>query len=368
MKIGCVMEAKTYENRVGLTPFLTKAYVENGHEVYVEKDLGLKSGFTNKQYIKAGATVLDTAKEVWDVADMILKVKELIESEFDFMREGQIIFTYLHLAANKKLTQALVDKKVKAVAYETVTNDKGELVLLKPMSEIAGKLAVLEGSKYLESLHGGKGVLISGTSMVEPAKVVIVGIGSVGHSALVDAYGLGAKVTTLVRRESQRQELLEEFNHKIKVRINSDEVLREELEDADLVISSVLVPGSKAEQLIRREHLDILEDGSVIVDVAIDQGGSTEMSRVTTHDDPIFIEQGIVHYCVANMGGAVPNTGSRALDKATAPYGLAIANKGLEQAAKDDPGLLKGINVYLGDVVNKEVADELGFEYKELVL
>lgn len=368
MRIGCVTEAKTYENRVGLTPKHTKTYVDAGHSVYVDKGLGVKSGFSDKQYQEAGAIVLDTAKEVWDIADMIIKVKELIPIEFDLMREGQIIFTYLHLAANPDLTKALVDKKVKAVAYETVTDAKGELVLLKPMSEIAGKMAVLEGSKYLESLYGGKGVLLSGTSLAKPATVVIVGIGTVGYSALLDAYHLGANVIALVHSEEKRAKLLEEFDGKVDVRINSDKVMREVLVDADLVISSVLLPGGKAEQLIRREHLDILEDGSVIVDVAIDQGGSTEMSRVTTHEDPIFIENGVVHYCVANMGGAVPKTGSRALDTATTPYGLAIANKGLEQAAKDDTGLKNGINVYMGKVVNEEVAKELGYKYSELQL
>lgn len=366
MKIGCVTEAKTYENRVGLTPRGAKSYIEAGHEVYVEKGLGIKSSFSDKQYKDAGAILLDTAKEVWDTVEMMIKVKELIPSEFDLMHENQIIYTYLHLAANKDLTQALIDKKVKAVAYETVTNDAGELVLLKPMSEIAGKLAVLEGSKYLETQYGGKGVLVSGTSSVKPANIVIVGVGSVGYSALIDAYNLGANVTALVHSESKRDKLLEEFDGKVDARVNSDEVLKEVLADADLVISSVLLAGGKAEQLIRREHLDILEDGSVIVDVAIDQGGSTEMSHVTTHQDPIFIEHGVIHYCVANMGGAVPKTGSRALDTATTPYGLEIANKGLEQAAKDDEGLKRGINVYLGDVVNEEVAKELGYEFKEL--
>lgn len=366
MKIGSVTEAKTYENRVGLTPLHAQKYVEAGHEVYVEKGLGIKSGFGDKLYREAGATVLETAKEVWDIAEMIIKVKEIIPSEFDLMRDNQIIFTYLHLAANKDLTQALIDKNVKAFAYETVTGDDGSLVLLSPMSEIAGKLAVLEGAKYLESHYGGKGVLLSGTRLVKPANVVIVGIGSVGYSALTDAYNLGANVTALVHSEKKRDALLEEFNGEVNAKVNSEEVLREALKDADLIISSVLLPGGKAEQLIRREHLDIIEDGSVIVDVAIDQGGSTEMSRVTTHEDPIFIENGVIHYCVANMGGAVPKTGSRALGNATIPYGLEIANKGLEQAAKDDEGLKKGINVYLGDVVNKEVANELGYEYKEL--
>ena len=366
MKIGCVTEAKTYENRVGLTPKHAKSYIEAGHEVYVEAGLGIKSGFSDDRYRQVGATVLNSAKAVWDIAEMIIKVKEIIPSEFDLMREGQIIYTYLHLAANKDLTQALIDKKVKAVAYETVTNDAGELVLLKPMSEIAGKLAVLEGAKYIETHYGAKCVLLSDTSLVEPANVVIVGIGSVGHSALIDAYHLGANVTALVHSEAKRKILLKEFDGKVKVLINSDEVLKEVLVDADIFIISVILPGGKAEQLIRREHLDILEDGSVIVDVAIDQGGSTEMSRVTTHEDPIFIEHGVIHYCVANMGGAVPKTGSKALGTATTHYGLQIANKGLEKAAQDDEGLKRGINVYLGAVVNEEVANELGYKFEQL--
>lgn len=367
MKIGSVVEAKTYENRVGLIPKQAKQYIDAGHEVIVEAGLGIKSGFSDKSYEAVGAKVLDTAKEVWDNAEMIIKVKELIPEEFDLMREGQIIYTFLHLAANADLTQALIDKKVKAVAYETVRNDAGELVLLKPMSEIAGKLAVLEGSKFLESQYGGKGVLLSGTSLVDPANVLIVGIGSVGLSALVDLYNLGAHITALVHREASRNRIQMMFP-KIEVLVNNEEAMVKSLKKADLIISSVLVPGSKAEQLIRREHLDIIEDGSVIVDVAIDQGGSTEMSRVTTHEDPIFIEDGVIMYCVANMGGAVPRTGSEALGKATIKYGLEIANKGLEQAAKDDFGLKLGINVYKGDVVNKQVADELGYELKELNL
>lgn len=366
MIIGSVIELREAEKRVGLIPKHAKRYIENGHEVIVEKGLGLASGFSDQDYLDAQVTLVDSAKEVWDKAEMMIKVKEPIPAEYDLMRKGQIIFTYLHLASSKPLTQALLDKKVKGVAYETITNDKNELVLLRPMSEIAGKIAILEGNKFLESHHGGKGVLLSGTSKVEPGNVLIVGVGSVGGSALLEAYNLGANVTALVRSKEKQAKLLEQYNNKIKVLISNEDNLIKGLKKADIIVSSVSIPGAKAQQLIKRKHLKLIEDGTVIVDVAIDQGGSVETSRQTTHLDPIYIEEGVIHYCVSNMPGAVPKTASVALGSETIEYGLIIANKGLEKAAQEDKGIRKGINTYLGDLVNDQVAMGLGIECKEI--
>lgn len=368
MIIGSVIELKESEKRVGLIPIHAKMYVDNGHQVIVESNLGLASGFCDQNYLDVGAKVVKTAKEVWSQAEMMIKVKEPMSSEYDLMREDQIIFTYLHLAANKDLTKALIDKKVKAVAYETVTNSNQELVLLKPMSELAGKLAILEANKYLESHYGGKGILLSGATNVKPGHVLIVGVGSVGYSAMREAYNLGATITALVRTEERRHELLEKFNHDVEVLISSEENIIYGLKKSDVIVSSVLIAGAKAQQLIKRKHLDLIEDGSIIVDVAIDQGGSVESSRPTVHGEPIYIENGVIHYCVTNMAGAVPKTASVALGSETIKYGLKIANLGLEAAAIKDEGIKKGINVYGGNLVNDQVARGLGLKFKELVL
>lgn len=368
MIVGSVLELKESEKRVGLIPAHAEMYVNNGHRVIVESGLGRASGFSDKDYLSVGAEVVSGAKDVWDMVDMIIKVKEPMPSEFDLMREGQIIFTYLHLAANYDLTVALMDKKVKAVAYETITNNNNDLVLLRPMSEIAGKLAITEANKYLESHYGGKGILLSGTTNVKPGHVLIVGAGSVGYSAMREAYNLGASVTALVRSEEKRLALLSRFNNDAEVLISSEENITASLKKADVVVSSVLVAGAKAQQLIKKDHLKIMEKGSVIIDVAIDQGGSTETSRPTTHRNPIYIEDGIIHYCVANMAGAVPKTASVALGFETIKYGLLIANKGLEKAAQDDVGIKKGINVYNGHLVNDQVGMGLGIESSKLKL
>lgn len=368
MIVGSVIELKESEKRVGLIPEHAKMYVDNGHTVIVESGLGVASGFSDKDYQAVGAKILSTAKEVWDQAEMIVKVKEPMASEYDLMHKGQIIFTYLHLAANKPLTQALLRQQVKAVAYETVTNDKNELVLLRPMSEIAGKLAILEANKYLESHYGGKGILLSGATKVKPGHVLIVGAGSVGYSAMREAYNLGASITALVRTEEKRQALIDRFDNDVEVLISNEENLEYGLKKADVIVSSVLIPGAKTQQLIKKRHLDLIENGSIIVDVAIDQGGSVETSHPTSHKDPIYIEQGVIHYCVSNMAGSVPKTASVALGAETIEYGLMIVNKGLELAAVEDKGIKKGINVYLGDLVNSQVAMALGLECKDLEL
>lgn len=355
MKIGSVIELKESEKRVGLIPEHAKMYIDGGHEVIVESGLGQASGFDDEEYTKIGATVLSCAKDVWDQADMIVKVKEPMLEEYVLMREGQIVYTYFHLAANRQLTEALIEHKVSAVAYETVEDEDHNLVLLRPMSEIAGKLAILEANKYLESHYGGKGVLLSGTSTVAPAHVVIVGVGSVGNSALKEAYNLGATISALVRNEEDALRLQKEYPG-IEAFVSTEDNIIYCLKKADVVVSSVLVPGAKTEQLIKKSYLKEMEAGSIIVDVAIDQGGSLETSRPTTHSEPIYEIDGILHYCVSNMAGAVPKTSSKALGDATIKYGLEIANSGFEEAMRRNEGLKKGVNVYDGKVVNEAVA------------
>lgn len=367
MIIGSVIELKESEKRVGLIPEHAAQYVQAGHEVIVESGLGKPSGFDDEEYISVGARVVESAQEVWNHADMIVKVKEPMVEEYDLMRPDQIIYTYFHLAANKQLTEALMKHKVSAVAYETVEDEDGQLVLLRPMSEIAGKLAILEANKYLESHYGGKGVLLSGTSTVDPAHVVIVGVGSVGNSALKEAYNLGASISALVRTEEDVKRL-EKHYAGIEAFVSTEENIIHCLKKADVVVSSVLVAGTKTEQLIKKTYLKHMEAGSVIVDVAIDQGGSLETSRPTTHSEPIYEVDGILHYCVSNMAGAVPKTSSKALGDATIKYGLEIANAGFKASMLHNEGLKKGVNLYDGDVVNEAVAKAHDLPYKKLKL
>lgn len=362
MIIGSVIELKESEMRVGLIPEHAKMYIDNGHDVIVESNLGFASGFDDEAYKSVGVKVVGSAKEVWDTADMIVKVKEPMKCEFELMRENQIVYTYFHLAADKLLTEALLEKAVSALAYETVEDKNGDLVLLRPMSEIAGKVSILEANKYLESHYGGKGILLSGTSTVKPAHVVIVGVGSVGGAALKEAYNLGATITALVRCDLDVKTLKAVYPD-IEVLVSSEENIIHALKKADVVVSSVLVPGAKTEQLIKKEYLQYMEDGSVIVDVAIDQGGSIETSRPTTHTDPIYIVDGIIHYCVSNMAGAVPKTSSKALGDKTIVFGLEVANKGLEASIDENVGLRKGLNTYQGKLVNEAVANAHGLEY-----
>lgn len=370
MKVGCVKEIKDFESRVGLMPSHVLEYVNLGHQVFVEKGLGLGSGFSDEEYLEAGAIFLENAREVWQEVDLMIKVKEPQESEYDSLKEGLILFTYLHLASNAKLTEVLCQKKVSAIAYETVTDDAGGLPLLKPMSEVAGRLSIQEGSKYLEKTYGGKGILLSGVPGVSGGHVVILGGGSVGMSACKTALGTGASVSVLDRNIERLAYIEDVFQGHINTIYSDEASLTQELQKADVVVGSVLLPGEKTPKLVTREHLKLMETGTVLVDVAIDQGGCFETSRPTTHSDPIFIDEGIVHYCVTNMPGAVPKTSTIALGIATLGIGMQIANKGLGQAISSNPHILNGLNTYQGAIVNKAVANalELSFvQYESLV-
>ena len=363
MKIGTVKEIKRYEYRVGLTPSNVKEYVSNGHEVYVQAGAGAGSSFSSEEYTAAGATILDTAKEVWDICDMIVKVKEPLPEEYPLMRENQIIYTYLHLAASRSLTEALLASKSKAVAYETIEDASGGLPLLRPMSEIAGKLSVQAGARCLEKPMGGRGVLLGGAVGVKKAECVIIGAGVVGTAALKMAVGLGANVTILDRSIERLSYLDDVFGSRIQTLYSTAAAIEEILPKADLVIGAVLVPGAKAPKLIRRHHLKLMKPGAVIVDVAVDQGGCCETTTPTYHDAPTFVIDDIVHYCVANMPGAVSQTSTFALTNATLGYGLKIANLGLEKALEGDDCLKPGVNCYQGRLTCKEVAEAFDMEY-----
>ena len=365
MTVGCVKEIKKSEFRVGMTPANAAEYVRHGHRVLVEKGLGEGSGFSDEEYGKAGATLTD-AESVWAESDMLIKVKEPLEAEYPFMRRGQILYTYLHLAADRELTDALIKSGAKGVAYETLRDRKGQLPLLKPMSEIAGRLAAIEGAKCLEKPFGGRGVLISGVPGVRKAKVVILGGGFVGTNACRMVLGLGADVTVVDLSIDRLEELDELFNSHIKTVFSTTAAIEQEIADADLVIGAVLIPGAAAPKLIRREQLKLMRPGSVIVDVAVDQGGCVETTRATYHDDPTFVVDGVVHYCVANMPGAVPYTSTMALTNATLGYGLKIADFGLEEAARRDPTIVSAINTYEGEITCSGVADAFSLPYKVL--
>ena len=365
MTVGCVKEIKNNEFRVGMTPANAAEYVRHGHRVLVEKGLGEGSGFTNAQYEKAGAVLTD-AESVWAESELLIKVKEPLEAEYGRMRKGQILYTYLHLAADRALTDALLKAGCKGVAYETLKDKKGQLPLLKPMSEIAGRLAAIEGAKCLERPFGGRGVLISGVPGVRKAKVVVLGGGFVGTNACRMALGLGADVTVIDLSIDRLVELDELFSGGIKTVFSTTAAIEQEISDADLVIGAVLIPGAAAPKLIRREHLKLMQPGSVIVDVAVDQGGCVETTRATYHDDPTFVVDGVVHYCVANMPGAVPYTSTMALTNATLGYGLRIADFGLEEAARRDPTIVSAINTYEGEITYQGVADAFSLPCKML--
>lgn len=366
MIIGCTKELKNHEYRVGLTPDNVYTFVKDGHTVYVETMAGVGAGFSDEMYKEAGAIVLDTAKEVYDVSDMIIKVKEPEECEYDLLREGQILFTYLHLAPNPSLTKALMEKGVKAVAYETITDKEGNLPCLRPMSQIAGRLSIQEGAKYLEKSFGGRGILLGGVPGVERGKIVIIGGGIAGTYAAKAAVGIDAQVTLLDIDLNRLSYLEDIFGASVTTLYSTDANIRKYLAEADLVIGSVLIPGGKTPKLIRKEHLAIMKKGAVIVDIAIDQGGCCETSHVTKHQDPVYIVDGIVHYCVGNMPGAVPYTSTVALSNATFKYARLMANYGLEKAIEMDAGLANGVNIYAHKCVNKNVADALDLEYTEL--
>lgn len=366
MKVGTVKEIKKYEYRIGLTPDNVKSYVNAGHEVYVERDAGLGSNFTTQEYENAGAVILDTAKEVWDTVDMMVKVKEPLEPEYPLFHEGQIIYTYLHLAADRHQTDALLEKKVKGVAYETLTERDRSLPLLAPMSQIAGRLSVQEGAKYLEKIFGGRGVLLSGVPGTPKANVVIIGGGSVGTNACKIAVGMGANVTVIDMNIQRLAYLDDIFGARIQTLYSTDVNIENALKEADLVIGSVLIPGRAAPKLIKKKYLKEMKQGSVIVDVAVDQGGCCETTKVTYHDDPIFEVDGVIHYCVGNMPGAVPRTSTIALTNATLKYGLEIAGKGLERACKENEVIYSAINTYDGKLTCKNVADSFGVDYTDI--
>ena len=365
MRVGCVKEIKNNEFRLGMTPDNVKNYVRAGHEVYIERDAGVGSGFTTEQYEKAGAHILDQAKDVWDKSEMMIKVKEPLKEEYGFFHEGLILYTYLHLAADRELMDAMLASKVKGVAYETLIERDGSIPLLAPMSQIAGRLSIQEGAKYLEKPFGGSGVLLSGVPGTPKAKVVILGAGSVGTNACKIAVGMGADVTIMDINLKRLAYLDDIFGARIQTLVSTDAAVEAAVSNADLVIGCVLIPGKAAPKLMKKEYLKHMKPGSVIVDVAVDQGGCCETTKVTYHDDPTFVVDGVVHYCVGNMPGAVPYTSTIALTNATQSYGLQIAAAGLEEACRKNSVMYSSINTYDGMITCKNVADSFGMEYKD---
>lgn len=366
MKIGLPKEIKDNEYRVGLTPAGVQALENAGHEVFVQKTAGEGSGFTDDQYVKAGADLLDTADEVWETGDMIVKVKEPVAPEYARMREDQLLFTYLHLAPELELTKVMLERKVTGVAYETITDKQGRLPLLTPMSEVAGRMSVQVGATYLEKMNGGRGILLGGVPGVPAANVVIIGGGIVGTEAAKMAVGLGAKVTIIDRNLDRLRQLDDIFLSKVQTLASSKYAIEEAISHADLVIGAVLVVGAAAPKLVTRDMLHLVPSGAVLVDVAVDQGGCFETTHATTHSNPTYFEDGVLHYCVANMPGAVPRTSTFALTNATLPYALDLANKGFERAIQGDPGLREGVNTYAGKLTYEAVAESQGLEYTPL--
>lgn len=363
MIIGVPKEIKNHEYRVGMVPASVLELIRNGHEVLVETNAGIGIGFSDEDYIATGAKILNTAKEIFDQAELIIKVKEPQAVERAMLREGQILFTYLHLAPDAAQTKDLVDSKAICIAYETVTDDKGGLPLLAPMSEVAGRMSIQAGAQALEKSNAGRGMLLGGVPGVEPAKVVIIGGGMVGKNAAQMAVGMGANVVILDRNIDVLRRLNDQFGSLVSAVYSTSDTLTQHIESADLVIGGVLVPGAAAPKLVTAQHIKNMKPGAAIVDVAIDQGGCIATSKATTHADPTFIVDDVVHYCVANMPGAVPLTSTFALNNATLPYILNIANKGYHQALVDDKHLLNGLNVMDGKVTCQSVADNLGYEY-----
>lgn len=366
MKVGTVKEIKHHEYRVGLTPGNVRDYINNGHEVYVQAGAGLGSSLSDEDYAAIGATILSTAEEVWATCDMIVKVKEPLDAEYSLIRENQIIYTYLHLAADKTLTEVLLKQKCKAVAYETIEDAEGGLPLLKPMSEIAGKLSVQVGIRHLEKPAGGRGILLGGSVGVKKGDCVILGNGVVGTAALKMAVGLGANVTVIGRNMKSLAQLEDLYANKIQTLYSTPTTIEAAVKNADLIIGAVLVPGAASPKLIKREYLKDMRPGSVIVDVAVDQGGCCETTKPTYHDNPTFVVDGIIHYCVANMPGAVSQTSTYALTNATLNYGIKIANLGLEKAIASDNGLKLGVNCYQGYLTCEEVAHCFGLNYTDI--
>ena len=366
MIIGVPKEVKDHESRVGLVPSGALALVEAGHRVLVQTGAGQASSLPDSQYVEAGAEIISNAAGVWSAADLVVKVKEPQEPEYLHLRPGLILFTYLHLAPLPELTDRLLAAKVNAVAYETIREEDNSLPLLTPMSEVAGRMSVQVGAQYLEAPNGGRGILLGGVPGVAPANVVILGGGVVGHNASKIACGLGAHVTIIDRNLDRLRELDDIYNSQVVTLASSAWTIRQVLRDADLVIGAVLIPGAAAPKLVRREMIKLMKPGSVVVDVAIDQGGCFETSHATTHTDPTYFVDGVLHYCVSNMPAAVPHTSTFALTNATFPYLLQLANKGLEKACKDSQPIREGVNTYQGSVTYQAVAESQGREWKEI--
>lgn len=356
MIVGVPTEVKDNESRVGATPSSASDYIARGHTVLIQQGAGLGSGFTDDEYVAQGCEIVPTAEDVWARAEMIVKVKEPIEQEYGLMRDGQILFTYLHLAAEEALTNVLVERGVQAIAYETVQLPNGSLPLLAPMSEVAGRMSVQVGARYLEKTQGGKGILLGGIPGVLPADVVVIGGGAVGTNAAQMALGLGANVTVIDLNVERLRYLDDTLLGRIRTLASSRMNIAQAVAKADLVIGAVLVPGARAPKLVTAEMVKTMKPGSVMVDVAIDQGGCFETSKPTKHSDPVYTVDGVVHYCVTNMPGAVPRTGTLGLTNVTTPYGVAIASKGWEMALLDDPALALGANVINGKIVQPAVA------------
>ena len=368
MRIGIPSEVKNHEYRVGMTPAGVHALVDAGHEVVVEASAGEGSGFLDSVYEEAGASIEPRADALWAGAEMIIKVKEPVESEFSRLQEGQILYTYLHLAPIPELTRILLEKNVTGVAYETVTDKAGRLPLLSPMSEVAGRMAVTAGAFYLQRTHGGRGTLLAGVPGVPPGDVIIIGGGIVGLNSAKLALGIGARVAVLDTNVDRLRYLDDIFDGQVTTIASNRLNLIAALERADLLIGAVLIPGAAAPKLITREMLSLMKPGAVIVDVAVDQGGCVETSRPTTHSDPVFEVDGVVHYCVANMPGAVPRTSTIALTNVTLPYAMRIASQGPVAAAKADPGLAAGFNTYKGQITCAPVAEAQGLDHAPIDL
>lgn len=368
MKIGIPKEIKNNENRVGMTPAGVAELVKHGHEVFVQHTAGESSGFADQEYEKMGAKILPTIEEVYQVADMIIKVKEPIESEYSLVKEGQLVFTYFHFACSKPLTEAMIKSKGVCLAYETVQLPDRSLPLLTPMSEIAGRMATINGTYYLQKTKGGNGKLICGVPGVKPAKVVVLGGGIVGQAAARVAAGMGADVIITDISLPRLREIAATMPANVNTLYSSSQNIATEIKDADIVVGAVLIPGDKAPHLITRDMLKTMQPGSVLVDVAIDQGGCFETSHPTTHSEPIYEVDGVIHYAVANIPGAVPYTSTSALTNATLKYALALADKGWRKACKEDEALFKGLNIVEGKIAYKAVADVFDLPYEPIEL
>jgi len=363
MKIGVPKEIKPQENRIGLTPDSVKILTSNGHEVLVENNGGFEAGFYNEQYESAGAKIIEKAEDIFNDSEIIVKVKEPLSNEVKMIRENQIIFTYLHLAAAKELTKGLIKSKAVCIAYETVTDDNGRLPLLAPMSAVAGRMSIQAGAHSLEKNQKGRGLLLGGAPGVDPANVVILGGGVVGENAALIATGMRAKVYIVDKSEKRLEQLKDIFGDKIILQLSDKTDLKKLVSECDLLIGGVLIPGAEAPKLITKEMIKTMKRGSVVVDVAIDQGGCIATSKPTTHAEPTYIVDDVVHYCVANMPGGVPRTSTLALNKATIPFLTKLANDGYVKALKEDKNFLAGLNLCKGEVTYKAVADVFGHQY-----